>query len=84
MRQISPHPYVEEGIMHMLAVHGNLGYSIYDKCLDEKWCYSHYLPNVENCYMIHIRKKPYDDSQGVYGAKMKNYEKLVERGLIEP
>lgn len=83
MRKISPYPYVEEGIMHMLAVHGNLGYSIYDECLDEKWQYSHYLKKVDTCNMIHIRKRPYDDSEGVYGAKMRNYYELVEAGLIE-
>ena len=83
MRQISPKPYVDEGILHMLAVYGKLGYSIYDKSLDEKWQYSHYLPKVEESYMIHVRKRPYGDEDGVYGAKMKNYYELVERGLIE-
>ena len=83
MRKISPHPFVEEGIMHMLAVYGKLGYNVYDKCLDEKWQYSHYLPDVENCYMIHIRKKPYGDEDGLYGAKMRNFNELIDRGLIE-
>ena len=85
MRQISPHPWVEEGILHMLAVRGKFTeHMVSDKFLNEKWQYSHYLPQVENCYMIHIRKKPYDDSEGVYGAKIRNYNELVDAGLIEP
>lgn len=69
---ISPRPYVDEGIFHVLCVKAKFKL---DKYLDESWDYSSYLPNPESANMIHVRHKPKGRDQ--------NYLDLVEQGIIE-
>ena len=68
---ISPRPYVDEGIFHVLCFKAKFKL---DRYLDEKWDHSSYLPNPEKANMIHVRHKPL--------TRMENYYNLVERGII--
>lgn len=68
---ISPRPYVDEGIFHVLCHKAKFKL---DKYLDEKWDYSSYLPNPEKANMIHIRHKP--------KSREETYEDLVKAGVI--
>lgn len=69
--QISPRPYVDEGIFHVLCHKAKFKL---DKYLDEKWDYSSYLPNPEKANMIHIRHRP--------KSREENYMDLVKAGII--
>ena len=69
---ISPRPYVDEGIFHVLCFKAQFKLDTY---LDEKWDYSSYLPNPRSANMIHIRHKP--------KSRMENYYDLVNAGIIE-
>lgn len=68
---ISPRPYVDEGIFHVLCHKAKFSL---DEYLDEKWDYSSYLPNPEKANMIHIRHKP--------KTREENYKDLVKAGII--
>jgi len=68
---ISPRPYVDEGIFHVLCHKAKFKL---DKYLDEKWDYSSYLPNPEKANMIHIRHRP--------KSRDENYMDLVKAGII--
>ena len=69
---ISPRPYVDEGIFHVLCFKAQFKLDTY---LDEKWDYSSYLPNPRSANMIHIRHKP--------KSREENYIDLVNAGIIE-
>jgi hypothetical protein len=68
---ISPRPYVDEGIFHVLCFKAQFKLDTY---LDEKWDYSSYLPNPESANMIHIRHRP--------KTHIENYYDLVNAGII--
>ena len=70
--QISPRPYVDEGMFHIMCVKAKFKLDTY---LDEKWDYSSYLPNLESANMIHIRHKP--------KSREETYVDLVDAGIIE-
>jgi len=70
--QISPKPYVDEGIFHVLCRKADFKL---DKYLDEKWDYSSYLPEPEKANMIHIRHKP--------KSREENLVDLMDAGIIE-
>ena len=72
--------YVDEGIMHILAVKAKI--PIEGAYLDEQnWNYSSFDEGVENANIIHIRTKI--KPEGPKRTKLENYHALVERGLIE-
>lgn len=68
---ISPRPYVDEGIFHVLCHKAKFKL---DKYLDERWDYSSYLPDPQDAYMLHIRHKP--------KTREENYRDLLEAGII--
>ena len=69
--QISPRPYVDEGMFHVMCVKAKFKL---DKYLDETWDYSSYLPNPETANMIHIRHRP--------KSREENYQDLVDKGVL--
>jgi len=72
--------FVDEGIMHSLAVKAKIkGHYL----PDSRWCKSSYEPDVDEAYMIHVRPRRLIDGKKVSFTKMLNYKDLVRRGLIE-
>ena len=69
--QISPRPFVDEGIFHVLCHKAKFKLNKY---LDERWDYSSYLPDPQDAYMLHIRHKP--------KSREENLNDLMNQGII--
>lgn len=70
--------FVDEGIMHNLATMAKIP-DIPRNVLSQKWCWCSYLPNQEDAYMIHMRKK---DSNGDKTTKDESYQHLKNLGIV--
>jgi hypothetical protein len=73
-KQVSPLPFVDEGIFHCLSV--KAGVTIGPKYnLDSRWDQSSYLPNPEKAFMLHMRHKP--------KPRDENLKDFIAKGIIE-
>jgi len=80
VKQLASTKFVDEGIMHRLAVLANIPFdSRY--ILPQKWCYCSYLPDpVKNAAIIHIRKKL---PNGIEAEKIEVLNALIDQGIVE-
>ena len=73
--------YVDEGIMHRLAVLAKLEITKKTYLPGNHWNCGSFEKGVETAALIHIRTKV--TPQGPKRAKLENYRDLVQQGLIE-
>ena len=74
-----PYQWEDEGIFHTLAFKTGVRIS-QDQMLHPKWCYDNYLEYPQYAGMIHIRTKI--TPQGPKQEKIKNYQALVDKGIL--
>jgi len=74
-----PYQWEDEGIFHTLAFKTGLRIN-QDQILHPKWCYDNYLDYPQYAGMIHIRTKI--TPQGPKQEKIKNYQALVDKGIL--
>jgi len=74
-----PYQWEDEGIFHTLAFKTGLRIN-QDQMLHPKWCYDNYLDYPQYAGMIHIRTKI--TPQGPKQEKIKNYQALVDKGIL--
>ena len=77
-RMISPKPFVDEGILHVLMQKAKFKRETY---LDERWSYSSYLPDLTSAYIIHVRYTPHKKG-GPVDKRDENCKKLMDKGII--
>lgn len=77
-KMISPLPFVDEGILHVLMHKAKFKRETY---LDERWSYSSYLPNLDKAYIIHVRYTPYKKG-GPVDKRDENCKQLMDKGII--
>jgi hypothetical protein len=77
-RLISPRPFVDEGILHVLMQKAKFKL---DEYMDERWSYSSYLPDLEKAYIIHVRYTPHKKG-GPVDMRDENCKKLIEAKII--
>jgi len=86
MQRFSDSSYVDEGIMHRLAMKAGMRHDDPNMYLDEdKWNKSSFEDDVSDGYIIHIRNK-IKNTPGRPSPKqdkMLNYHALVKRGIVE-
>jgi hypothetical protein len=76
---ISPKPFVDEGILHVLMQKAKFKL---DKYLDDRWSYSSFLHNLEQAYIIHARYTPHKKG-GPVDMRDVNCKKLMDTGIIQ-
>lgn len=75
---ISPQPFVDEGILHVLMQKARFKLDSY---LDERWSWSSYLPNLKDAYIIHARYTPHKKG-GPIDMRDVGCKKLMDQGII--
>lgn len=80
VKAIAQTVFVDEGIMHRLAVLADIPFQP-KYLLPQKWCYCSYLPDpIANAEIIHMRNKL---PGGQRGNKLDNLRNLIQQGIID-